>query len=31
MVDCEDRDAGGHERHDEVFVEWIGFAEDGEV
>lgn len=31
MVECEYCDSGGHERYDEVFVERIGFPEDGEV
>ena len=31
MVECEDCDAGGDESHHEVFVEGVGFSEDGEV
>lgn len=27
----EDRDAGCHEQHDEVFVERVALAEDGQV
>lgn len=30
-MECEDRDTGGDEEDDEVFVEGIPFAEDGEV
>lgn len=31
MLEGEDRDARGDERHDDVFVKRVAFAEDGEV
>lgn len=31
MGEREDGDAAGYEHHDEVFVEWVPLAEDGQV